>query len=74
MTFGQEFHTFATFLKMDVAALEALVPQLAVLNLGATAIGTGICADLRFREAAIGPSGPHHRPAGDRRPPTRWPP
>ena len=53
MTFGQEFHTFATFLKMDVAALEALVPQLAVLNLGATAIGTGICADLRFREAAI---------------------
>lgn len=26
MTFGQEFHTFATFLKMDVAALESLVP------------------------------------------------
>ena len=53
MTFGQEFHTFATFLKMDVAALESLVPQLAVLNLGGTAIGTGICADLRFREASI---------------------
>lgn len=52
MTFGQEFHTYATFLKMDVAALEALIPQLTVLNLGGTAIGTGICADLRFRETA----------------------
>lgn len=52
MTFGQEFHAFASFLKSDVAAIEALVPRLAVLNLGATAIGTGICADLRFRESA----------------------
>lgn len=52
MTFGQEFHAFASFLKTDIAELEALVPQLTVLNLGATAIGTGICADLRFRNAA----------------------
>ncbi|MBT1180732.1 aspartate ammonia-lyase [Bifidobacterium sp. CP2] len=52
MTFGQEFHAFATLLKSDLAAFERLVPQLAQLNLGATAIGTGICADLRFRKAA----------------------
>ena len=52
MTFGQEFHAFASFLKMDMAAMEKLVPDLCVLNLGATAIGTGICADLRFRKAA----------------------
>ncbi|WP_404801799.1 aspartate ammonia-lyase [Bifidobacterium eulemuris] len=52
MTFGQEFHTFASFLKLDMAAMERLVPELTVLNLGATAIGTGICADLRFRKAA----------------------
>lgn len=52
MTFGQEFHAFASFLKADTAALEAVVPQLTTLNLGATAIGTGICADLRFRTTA----------------------
>nr|WP_169171217.1 aspartate ammonia-lyase [Bifidobacterium sp. DSM 109957] len=52
MTFGQEFHAFASFLKLDIAAMERLVPDLTILNLGATAIGTGICADLRFRKAA----------------------
>ncbi|MBM6699243.1 aspartate ammonia-lyase [Bifidobacterium pullorum subsp. saeculare] len=52
MTFGQEFHAFASFLKIDMAAMDALIPDLCVLNLGATAIGTGICADLRFRKAA----------------------
>ena len=52
MTFGQEFHAFASFLKLDMAAMEQLIPDLCVLNLGATAIGTGICADLRFRTSA----------------------
>ena len=52
MTYGQEFHAFASFLKSDVLALEHVVPQLTTLNLGATAIGTGICADLRFRTTA----------------------
>lgn len=52
MTFGQELHAFATFLKMDLATIESLVPQLAQVNLGATALGTGICADLRFRKSA----------------------
>ena len=52
MTYGQEFHAFASFLKADTAALERVVPLLMSLNLGATAIGTGICADLRFRKAA----------------------
>lgn len=53
MTFGQEFHAFASFLKTDWLTLESLIAQLAELNLGATAIGTGICADLRFRQSAI---------------------
>ena len=48
MTYGQEFHAFATLLKSDLAAFDRVVPLLAQLNLGATAIGTGICADLRF--------------------------
>jgi aspartate ammonia-lyase len=53
MTFGQEFHAFASFLKTDWLTLESLIPQLGELNLGATALGTGICADLRFRQSAI---------------------
>ena len=53
MTYGQEFHAFATLLKSDLAAFDRVVPLLAQLNLGATAIGTGICADLRFRKSAI---------------------
>ena len=51
MTYGQEFHAFATLLKSDLAAFDRVVPLLAQLNLGATAIGTGICADLRFRKS-----------------------
>ncbi|KFI65790.1 aspartate ammonia-lyase [Bifidobacterium cuniculi] len=53
MTFGQEFHAWASFMKLDLSAMDDLVPQLCDLNLGATAIGTGICADVRFRKLAI---------------------
>ncbi|RSX55842.1 aspartate ammonia-lyase [Bifidobacterium dolichotidis] len=53
MTYGQEFHAFASFLKLDLIAMDELVPKLGSLNLGATAIGTGICADPRFRALAI---------------------
>ncbi|NEG96201.1 aspartate ammonia-lyase [Bifidobacterium sp. SMB2] len=52
MTYGQQFHAFASFLKSDIAQFERLVPRLAVLNLGATAIGTGICANVDFRASA----------------------
>lgn len=73
MTYGQEFHAFATLLKSDLAAFDRVVPLLAQLNLGATAIGTGICADLRFRKSAI-----KHlaQITGCRSPPRpiRWPP
>ena len=48
MTYGQEFHAFASFLKSDLLALEHVVPQLTTLNLGATAIGTGINADEQY--------------------------
>lgn len=53
MTFGQEFHAWATFMQLDINAMHALVPQLCNLNLGATAIGTGICADPRFRDRVM---------------------
>ena len=53
MTYGQEFHAFASYFKADKASLDKLEPELAVMNLGGTAIGTGICADIRFRKSAI---------------------
>ena len=68
MTYGQEFHAFATLLKSDLAAFDRVVPLLAQLNLGATAIGTGICADLRFPPVRHQASGANHGSAGYRRP------
>lgn len=65
MTYGQEFHAFATLLKSDLAAFDRVVPLLAQLNLGATAIGTGICADLRFRKSAIKSLAVHLKKAAD---------
>ncbi|WP_418399328.1 aspartate ammonia-lyase [Bifidobacterium angulatum] len=52
MTFGQEFGAFASQLGSDAALLEQQHEPLSVVNLGGTAIGTGICADVRFRELA----------------------
>lgn len=42
MTLGQEFHAFATLLKEDVRLIEKTRNLLLEINLGATAIGTGI--------------------------------
>ncbi|MDF2444642.1 MAG: aspartate ammonia-lyase, partial [Subtercola sp.] len=47
MTLGQEFHGFATTLGEDNARMTETVPLLWEINLGATAIGTGITADPR---------------------------
>ena len=49
MTLGQEFHAFATTLGEDLDRLRRLAPELLTeVNLGGTAIGTGINADPRF--------------------------
>ncbi|MFT8330566.1 MAG: aspartate ammonia-lyase [Bifidobacterium psychraerophilum] len=53
MTFGQEFSAFASLLESDAKAIHAERSPLATLNLGGTAIGTGICADARFRKCSI---------------------
>ncbi|MHA3047975.1 aspartate ammonia-lyase [Acinetobacter sp. ANC 4641] len=42
MTLGQEFHAFATLLKEDVRLIKTTRELLLEINLGATAIGTGI--------------------------------
>jgi len=51
MTLGQEFEGFAVTLGDDRASFERVVEQLGEINLGATAIGTGITADPRYATA-----------------------
>jgi aspartate ammonia-lyase len=51
MTLGQEFHGFATTLQEDADRLREVAFWLNEINMGATAIGTGITADPRYAEA-----------------------
>ncbi|MCA0218298.1 MAG: aspartate ammonia-lyase [Actinobacteria bacterium] len=51
MTLGQEFRGFATTLGEDQDRLSEVIPWLCEINLGATAIGTGITADHGYAEA-----------------------
>jgi len=51
MTLGQEFSGFATTLREDYDRLSEVIPWLNEINMGATAIGTGITADPRYAEA-----------------------
>jgi len=51
MTLGQEFSGFAHTLAEDYDRLSEVIPWLNEINMGATAIGTGITADPRYAEA-----------------------
>ena len=53
MTLGQEFHGFATTLTEDYDRLHETIWLLAEVNMGATAIGTGITADPAYAPAVI---------------------
>ena len=53
MTLGQEFHGFASTVGEDVERLSRHVPLLFELNLGATAIGTGITAHHDYTPGVI---------------------
>jgi aspartate ammonia-lyase len=48
MTLGQEFHGFATTMGEDEDRIRDVLPLMREINLGATAIGTGITADPRY--------------------------
>lgn len=52
MTLEQEFGGFAVTLAEDHVTFRNIIKHLGEINLGATAIGTGIAADPRFAEAA----------------------
>lgn len=53
MTLGQEFMAFAVTLREDVLRLDEAAALLHEINLGGTAIGTGITADPRYASLAI---------------------
>ena len=66
---GQEFTAYAAALRKDRERLRRAADALAELNLGGTAVGTGLNAHPRFREAAVARlrelSGLPVRPAAD---------
>ncbi len=53
MTLGQEFKAFATLLKEDVKLLESMKDLIKEVNLGATAIGTGINTPEGYAALAV---------------------
>ena len=53
MTLGQEFNAFSTTLREDIERLTEAVSLLREVNMGATAIGTGINAPKGYKEAVI---------------------
>jgi aspartate ammonia-lyase len=50
MTLGQEFHAYAVTIGEDIDRLRELSVHLHEINMGATAIGTGINTDPRYAE------------------------
>ncbi|WP_428773207.1 aspartate ammonia-lyase [Vibrio sp.] len=54
MTLGQEFHSFATTLGEDIDRIAGLSELLKEVNLGGTAIGTGINTLPGYSELAVG--------------------
>ena len=57
MTLGQEFGAFAVTTGEDVARLRETVRLFLEINMGGTAIGTGINADPRYPELVVGSCG-----------------
>ncbi|WP_321957358.1 aspartate ammonia-lyase [Paraburkholderia bannensis] len=53
MTLGQEFSTYAVMLTEDIARLQEAAALIREINLGATAIGTGITAHPHYAAKAL---------------------
>ena len=68
MTLGQEFEAFAETLAGEVQALERIQSVLCEVNMGATAIGTGLNAPAGYaREVHRAPREDHRLPDPPRR-------
>ncbi|MDR2281864.1 MAG: aspartate ammonia-lyase [Sphingobacterium sp.] len=53
MTLGQEFNAFATALAKDVAHIKVATQSMTEVNMGATAIGTGVNAPEGYAELCV---------------------
>ena len=53
MTLGQTFKGFAAGLKREVKALNAAAEEFLTVNMGATAIGTGICSEPGYSDLCV---------------------
>ena len=53
MTLGQTFHGFASILKNEITHLNEVAEDFLTVNMGATAIGTGICAEPGYAEKCV---------------------
>lgn len=53
MSLGQEFKAFASMIKEDIDRSNSMLSLLKEVNLGGTAIGTGITADSRYAPLAV---------------------
>ena len=53
MTLGQSFHGYATSIKEQLCNLNNVAEGFLEINMGATAIGTGICSEPGYREKII---------------------
>lgn len=53
MTLGQTFGAFASILRDEMKSLDAMAQDLLIVNMGATAIGTGICSEPEYAERCI---------------------
>ena len=53
MTMGQEFKAFSTTIGEDIQRISEMAALLREVNLGGTAIGTGITADSRYAPLAV---------------------
>ena len=53
MTLGQTFNGFASILQDEIAHLNEAAADFLVVNMGATAIGTGICVEPGYAEKCI---------------------
>lgn len=50
---GQEFHAFATALVRDIRRIKISFSSLKSINMGATAVGTGINTDERYKKIVV---------------------
>lgn len=54
ITMGQEFKAYSVAIKRDLQRFEHAIKELSVLNLGGTAIGTGLNADVDYVKNIVG--------------------